>query len=50
MLLAMLQFNRQSELKDFDLFLSIFAFIFLVYFTFHKTVMNKYKSDVPYLQ
>ncbi|AHY75610.1 hypothetical protein H828_YJM1478E00143 [Saccharomyces cerevisiae YJM1478] len=37
-------------MQDLEIFLSIFAFIFVFYFGAHRTVMNRNKSDVPYLQ
>ncbi|CAI4060216.1 hypothetical protein SKDZ_05G1290 [Saccharomyces kudriavzevii ZP591] len=37
-------------MQDLGIFLSVSAFIFVFYFGAHRTVMNRNKSDVPYLQ
>lgn len=42
--------QTQTTMQDLEIFLSIFAFFFVFYFGAHRTVMNRNKSDVPYLQ
>ncbi|CCE62273.1 hypothetical protein TPHA_0C01170 [Tetrapisispora phaffii CBS 4417] len=37
-------------MQDFQVFLSIFATLFLFYYSAHRNVMNRYKIDVPNLQ
>lgn len=36
--------------QDLKLLVTIFAFVFMVYYGTHRTVMNRYKGYVPNLQ
>ncbi|QLQ80569.1 hypothetical protein HG537_0D05700 [Torulaspora globosa] len=37
-------------MQDLQVFLSVFTCLFVFYISAHKSVMNRYKTDVPCLQ